>query len=220
MWARSDRAAATLLAMSVQQRPPFLDQVERALRRGGWPDRPRQRGRATRDPPETLAVMHIMTVCLGNICRSPAAEAVLLRKLEEAGVADVTVTSAGTADYHVGDRPHQHSVAEGEDRGYVFESVGIQFAVDHFDEADLILAMDSANEADILALARTPRDRAKVVRLGAFASSTDGGVLDVPDPWGQPREAYVRMYDQIEDAVDGLVAAIQDGTVHEVVAVR
>ncbi|SOC55894.1 protein-tyrosine phosphatase [Ornithinimicrobium cerasi] len=159
-----------------------------------------------------------MTVCLGNICRSPAAEAVLVRELEEAGLSDVTVTSAGTADYHVGSRPHHHSVAEGEGRGYAFGSVGAQFVADHFEEADLVLAMDSANEADLLALARTPGDAVKVVRLGAFASGTDGGVLDVPDPWGLPREAYARMYDQIEDAVQGLVRAIQDGTVREVVA--
>lgn len=164
--------------------------------------------------------MHIMTVCLGNICRSPAAEAVLIRKLEEAALTDVTVTSAGTADYHVGSQPHHLSVAEGEGRGYVFGSVALQFAADHFDEADLILAMDSSNEADILALARTPQDAAKVVRLGAFASGTDDEVLDVPDPWGMPRDAYVRMYDQIEDAVDGLVRAIQDGTVEQVLAAR
>ena len=50
--------------------------------------------------------MRIMTVCLGNICRSPAAEAVLNRKLAEAGLDDVEVTSAGTSDEHVGARPH------------------------------------------------------------------------------------------------------------------
>lgn len=164
--------------------------------------------------------MRIMTVCLGNICRSPAAEAVLLRTLEAAGLTDVTVTSAGTADYHVGKGPHELSVAEGEGRGYAFGSVALQFGVDHFDEADLILAMDSANEADILALARTPEDRAKVVRLGAFASGTDAGVLDVPDPWGLPRQAYVSMYDQIENAADGLVRAIQDGTLAQVLEAR
>ena len=161
-----------------------------------------------------------MTVCLGNICRSPAAEAVLLRRLEEAGLTDVTVTSAGTADYHVGSRPHHLSVAEGEGRGYAFSSVALQFVADHFDEVDLVLVMDSSNEADVLALARTPQDAAKVVRLGAFAAGASGGVQDVPDPWGQPREAYARMYDQIEDAVDGLVRAIQDGTVEQVVAAR
>ena len=56
--------------------------------------------------------------------------------------------------------------------------------------------------------------------LGAFATDPDAGALDVPDPWGQPREAYVAMYDQIEDAVEGLVRAIQEGTVHDVVTGR
>ena len=167
--------------------------------------------------------MRILTVCLGNICRSPAAEAVLTRKLEEAGLTEVEVLSAGTADYHLGKPPHHESQAEGELRGYSFTSTAAQFAVEHFDDVDLILAMDSANEEDILALARTPQDEAKVVRLGAFASDVaqaGGSVRDVPDPWGLPREAYVSMYDQIEDAVDGLVAAIQDGTVGEVVAAQ
>lgn len=162
--------------------------------------------------------MRIMTVCLGNICRSPAAESVLVHRLERAGLDNVTVSSAGTADYHIGRPPHEHSVAEGESRGYSFTSRAAQFAADHFAEADLILALDSPNEADILALAQRPEDEAKVVRLGAFASDVGEGVRDIPDPWGLPREAYERMYYQIEDAVDGLVAAIQDGTVQEVVA--
>lgn len=164
--------------------------------------------------------MHIMTVCLGNICRSPAAEAVLVRKLEDAGIDDVTVTSAGTADYHIGSRPHRESIREGEVRGYAFTSVAQQFAADHFTEADVILAMDAANEADILALARGPEDQAKVIRLGAFASDLSDGVLDVPDPWGLPRHAYVSMYDQIEDAVEGLIGAIEDGSLLALVEER
>lgn len=164
--------------------------------------------------------MRIMTVCLGNICRSPAAEAVLVRKLEEAGLDDVTVTSTGTADYHLGSRPHHLSMEEGEARGYTFGSVAAQFTADRFDDVDLVLAMDSSNEEDVLALARTPQDRAKVVRLGAFAPDARAGVRDVPDPWGLPRDAYERMYDQIEEAVDGLVRAIQDGTVEDVIAAQ
>ena len=164
--------------------------------------------------------MHIMTVCLGNICRSPAAESVLIRKLADAGLSEVQVSSTGTADYHVGTGPHEHSVAEGQTRGYAFTSVAAQFAAEHVEEADLILAMDASNEDNILALARGPQDAAKVVRLGAFASDASDGVRDIPDPWGLPREAYTRMYDQIEDAVDGLVTAIQNGRVGEVVAVQ
>ena len=164
--------------------------------------------------------MRIITVCLGNICRSPAAEAVLVRKLEEAGLDDVEVRSAGTADYHLGSRPHPESRAEGEARGYSFTTTAAQLAAEDLDDADLVLVMDSSNEEDVLALAGTPEVQAKVVRLGAFASDAADGVRDVPDPWGLPRQAYVSMYDQIEDAVDGLVAAIQDGTVGEVVATQ
>lgn len=162
--------------------------------------------------------MRIMTVCLGNICRSPAAEAVLVHALAEAGLDHVEVTSAGTADYHVGKPPHELSVAEGVRRGYAFTTRAAQFDAEHFDRADLILAMDSANEADILGLARSAEDRAKVVRLGAFASDVADGLRDVPDPWGLPEAAYVAMYDQIEDAVDGLVRTLREDGLEDVLA--
>lgn len=162
--------------------------------------------------------MHIITVCLGNICRSPAAEAVLTRKLAEAGLDDVTVTSAGTADYHIGLPAFHESVAEGERRGYSFHSVAQQFSADHFADADLILPMDSMNEANVLRLAASADDAAKVVRMGAFSAAAGAEVPDVPDPWGKPREAYVRMYDQIEDAADGLIAAITTGEVANIAA--
>lgn len=164
--------------------------------------------------------MRILTVCLGNICRSPAAEAILLHRIEQAGLVDVEVRSAGTADYHVGEQPHRESIAEGERRGYAFGTRAAQFEAEDFDDADLVVAMDASNEADLVALARTPQDEAKIVRLGAFASGAADGVLDVPDPWGQPASAYASMYDQLEDAVDGLVAAIKDGTVGEVAAAQ
>ncbi|WP_298889466.1 low molecular weight protein-tyrosine-phosphatase [uncultured Serinicoccus sp.] len=164
--------------------------------------------------------MHIMTVCLGNVCRSPAAEAVLVRALDEAGIEGVSVSSAGTADYHVGERPNPASSAEGERRGYAFTTRGAQFGADDFDRADLVLAMDSSNEEDLLALARTPEEAARVVRLGAFAPDAGGGVRDVPDPWGRSREAFVAMYDQVEEAVAGLVAALREGRLEEVLTTQ
>lgn len=141
----------------------------------------------------------------------------LIRKLAEAGLDGVSVRSAGTADYHIGSRPHHESIDEGELRGYEFRSVAAQFTVDDFDAADLILVMDGSNEAHVLALARDAEDEAKVVRMGAFASDAAEVVKDVPDPWGHPREAYVAMYDQLEEAIDGLVAAIAEGRVQDVV---
>lgn len=159
-----------------------------------------------------------MTVCLGNICRSPAAEAVLVHRLERAGLDHITVSSAGTADYHVGSAPHELSRAEGEDRGYLFETVGAQFTAADFETADLILVMDESNGEDVRAVARTAGERARVVPLGAFApDAADTGARAVPDPYGHPRKAFVAMYDQIEEAVDGLVSALQDGTVEQIV---
>lgn len=160
--------------------------------------------------------MHIMTVCLGNICRSPAAEAVLVKRLAEAGLDHVRVSSAGTADYHVGERPHPTSQAEGERRGYAFPTRAAQLEPADLQGADLVVVMDGANEQDVLALARRPEDARKVVRLGAFAPDAADGVRDVPDPWGRTEVAYVEMYDQIEEAVEALVTAIADGTLGQI----
>ena len=168
--------------------------------------------------------MRIMTVCLGNICRSPAAEAVLRRRLADAGLADdvtvtsagladdVTVTSAGTADDHVGERPHELTLSVGEELGYDFPTVGAQFSAQDLEGADLVLVMDRMNLEDARRLAATDAQRAKVRMMGEFASDVDtAGVREVPDPWGQPRERFEEMYRQIEDAADGVVAAIRDG---------
>ena len=158
--------------------------------------------------------MRIMTVCLGNICRSPAAEAVLRHKLAEAGLDDVEVTSAGTADYHVGERPHELTRAVGEDLGYTFTTRGAQFRPEDLDEQDLILVMDESNLADVHALTDDPDVRAKVRLFGEFASDVDtAGVREVPDPWGNPRPVFEEMYRQIEDAADSVVEAVRAGRV-------
>ena len=154
--------------------------------------------------------MRIMTVCLGNICRSPAAEAVLNRKLAEAGLDDVEVTSAGTSDEHVGARPHHLTREVGGELGYEFPTVGVQLSADLVDDADLILVMDEANLADARRLATTDEQRDRIHLMGEFASDADSaGVREVPDPYGYPRPQFEEMYRQIEDAADGVVAAIR-----------
>lgn len=157
--------------------------------------------------------MRIITVCLGNICRSPAAEAVLKHALERAGLTSrVTVRSAGTADYHVGEGPYPLTLEVGRKRGYSFDSVGAQLTVADLEEADLILVMDESNYEDVVALTDDEDLQDKVHLLGEFASSVDTqGVLEVPDPWQRPKHVFVDMYEQIEDCVEGVVAAIKAG---------
>lgn len=160
--------------------------------------------------------MKILTVCLGNICRSPAAESVLIHELSKAGI-DAEVRSAGTADYHIGKDAHHLTRKVGTERGYEFVSVADQITAQHIDEVDLVLAMDDSNLENILALTHNGDQRAKIVRFGAFGSTVEAdGIANVPDPYGYPEDAFIAMYDQIEDAARGLVQAVQENSLETV----
>ncbi|HEY4535677.1 MAG TPA: low molecular weight protein-tyrosine-phosphatase [Enteractinococcus sp.] len=160
--------------------------------------------------------MKILTVCLGNICRSPAAESVLNHEFAKAGI-QAEVRSAGTADYHIGKDAHHLTRKVGTQRGYEFTSVADQITAQHIDEVDLVLAMDDSNLENILALTHNGDQRSKIVRFGAFGSTVDAdGIANVPDPYGHPEEAFVAMYDQIEDAARGLVKTIQEDSLQRV----
>ena len=143
----------------------------------------------------------IALVCLGNICRSPAAAAVFAELAADAGLA-VTVDSAGTSNYHVGDQAHEHTLAEARRRGISIEHRARQFTAADFDRFDLVVAMDQANLRDLRRLAPDDEARQKVVLLGAFAGNE---APEVPDPWGRPPRAYVEMFDLLERAGQGLV---------------
>jgi protein-tyrosine phosphatase len=146
--------------------------------------------------------VRILTVCLGNICRSPAAAAVIRAWAESQGV-DVEVDSAGTASYHVGEPPHPQSVAAGSRRRYVVTGSGRQLTADDFRTFDLIVTMDGVNLRAVHRLA-PPDGVAEVVPLRTFDPDAAGD-LDVPDPWGEPDAAYDHMYDLIERSVPGLI---------------
>jgi protein-tyrosine phosphatase len=150
--------------------------------------------------------VRVCFVCLGNICRSPAAAAVFARKAAAAGLA-VTVESAGTSRYHLGEPAHPNTLAEATRRGIVIDHRARQFTAVDFDRFDLVVAMDEANRRDLLDLAPDDEARQKIVLLRSFAA--DGsGAAGVPDPWGLPASAYVGMFDVIEPACDGLVAHV------------
>ena len=125
--------------------------------------------------------IRVLMVCLGNICRSPTAEAMLRRKLHEAGLdGRVEVDSAGTADYHVDSPPDRRAVAHGERRGLRMQQLrGRQVERADFDRFDFILAMDEDNLANLQRV-RPAGSRAKVALLMSFAPGA--GAREVPDP--------------------------------------
>jgi len=157
-----------------------------------------------------LGELRILVVCLGNICRSPMAHGVLVRKLERAGLADrVHVDSAGTGDYHIGKGPDARARMAAASRGYdISQQRARQVEPVDFHLYDLVLAADKVNLSDLLALAAGPGERDKVRLLLAYGSR---GRDEVPDPYEGDWADFELALDLIENAVDGLVAAIVRG---------
>jgi len=156
-------------------------------------------------------------VCLGNICRSPMAAAILENKSRKSHSSAILVTSSGTSNYHIGDGPHRLSKKTWESSGYQYEHVAKQFNPASFSNQDLILTMDLSNRAMVLTAARSESDREKVFLLRQFDPtlshidplSREATDLQVPDPWGEEIEAYQEVLSMIERAVDGLLNKIR-----------
>jgi len=146
----------------------------------------------------------ICFVCLGNVCRSPAAAAVVRDLAADAQVA-VTVESAGTSGYHLGEPAHAHTMAEARRRGVTIEHRARQFTAADFDRFDLVVAMDRSNERDLRRLAPDDVATAKIALLGSFGADDP---YDVPDPWGRDAAAYQEMFDLLQRAGRDLVAHV------------
>jgi len=152
-------------------------------------------------------------VCSGNICRSPTAETVFRRQLADAGLADeVSVDSAGLGEWHVGEAADRRSVAELRARGYpAWEHTARQFRTADFADRDLVVALDAGHERELLALAPTHADRAKVRMLRSYdrAAATDPAGLDVPDPYYGGDQGFAHVLDLVEAACHGLLTEVR-----------
>jgi len=143
----------------------------------------------------------IAVVCLGNICRSPMAAAVLRSKVAAAGLAgEVEVSSAGTGDWHVGATADRRARAALIARGYPDQHRARQFTARDFADVDLVLAMDSANLRTLRRIA--PAGDVEKIRL--FDDP-----VEVPDPYYGHRSDFESVLGQIEAAADRLVAELR-----------
>ena len=151
---------------------------------------------------------HILFICLGNICRSPAAEEVMRVKLAEAGMAhQYVVDSAGMIDYHEGELPdsrmRQHAAA----RGYRLTHRSRPVCVDDFDHFDLVVAMDHDNLHRLERFAQCEgKAWRKVVLLSDYLRRHQSAT--VPDPYYGGPEAFELALDLIEDGCEGLCEAL------------
>jgi len=146
----------------------------------------------------------VLFVCLGNICRSPMAAAVMRSRLAEAGIAaQVTVDSAATHTYRIASQAHPETRRLAEARGYCLNDHRARLVMPgDFSRFDLILAMDRMNLRALSALAPAGFEE-RLRLLMDFAPYV--GVQEVPDPYGGPPEGFVRTLDLIEAGVNGLL---------------
>ena len=151
----------------------------------------------------------VLFVCLGNICRSPTAEAVFRERVIAAGLEEqIRIDSAGTGDWHIGRAPDPRTREAAARRGYQMDALRArQVSPQDFYEFDVVLAMDNANLSDLQAM--QPAD--VTVTLGRFLDYASGAaVSEVPDPYYGGEDGFDRVLDLIEGGADGLLDALRE----------
>jgi protein-tyrosine phosphatase len=155
--------------------------------------------------------VHLLFVCLGNICRSPTAEGVMRTLVREAGLEQrIELDSAGTGGWHVGESPDARATEAARRRGIALEGAARKVGPRDFEEFDLILAMDANNLRDLQRIAPDERAREKV-RLLREWDPTAGEDLDVPDPYYGGPGGFDRVLDLVQAACAALLEQLREG---------
>lgn len=150
----------------------------------------------------------ILFVCLGNICRSPAAEGVMQHLVASKGLAaDFFIDSAGTAAYHTGEQADPRMRKHSEERGYTLGSIARKVRTADFETFDYIVAMDNSNYDRLYQLAPSDEARKKLYRMVDFAPNCR--YKEVPDPYYGGADGFELVLDILENATKGLLADIQ-----------
>lgn len=149
----------------------------------------------------------VLFVCLGNICRSPAAEGIFKKMVEENNLSNrIIADSAGTSGYHNGELPDPRMRSHGAKRGYKFNSLSRKFMISDFDDFDIILAMDDNNYHNILNMATDIESQNKVFRMADFLSNHLND--HIPDPYYSGADGFELVLDLLEDGCASLLTKI------------
>ncbi|HRH35894.1 MAG TPA: low molecular weight protein-tyrosine-phosphatase [Catalimonadaceae bacterium] len=140
-------------------------------------------------------ISKILFVCLGNICRSPLAEAIFKKQLEERNLSEkYQADSCGTSGLHVGERPDARTIRNARHHGLEIDHTGRQLSVSDLSSFDLILTMDRSNHQFVLDMARPVfGSRAEIKMIRSFDPEALGA-MDVPDPWYGKEEGFEEIY--------------------------
>ncbi len=154
--------------------------------------------------------VRVCFVCLGNICRSPTAEAAMRWLLEEEQLtALIEIDSAGTGDWHVGSPPDGRARTAGKRKGIELTGRARRVATTDFDYFDYLIAMDGSNLSDLRRLAPDEASKAKVELFRNYDPNSPRDA-DVPDPYYGEGDGFERVLDICEAACRGLLQHIRE----------
>jgi len=158
---------------------------------------------------EKTKKLSLLFVCLGNICRSPAADGIMHKRVEDEGLSDrITIDSAGTYGGHAGGLPDARMRQHAMRRGYELTHRARRVESSDFDRFDMILAMDDSNYDDLMRLAPDVASQKKIVRMVSFCTTTHWD--HVPDPYYEGASGFEKVLDILEDACNGLLTEIKN----------
>ncbi|MDG1358211.1 MAG: low molecular weight phosphotyrosine protein phosphatase [Akkermansiaceae bacterium] len=148
----------------------------------------------------------VLFVCLGNICRSPAAENIFRHQVKEANLDNfIHIDSAGTHDYHPGKSPDSRMSKTLNDRAIPSNGAARQFKKSDYSKFDLIVTMDNENHAGVRSLASTNADTEKVIMFTHFCEHPDHQIAEVPDPYYGEDDGFELVANILEDGCQQLL---------------
>ena len=161
-------------------------------------------------PPISATPVKVLFVCLGNICRSPAAEGVFRHLVEQKGLEHhYVIDSAGTYGGHAGDLPDQRMRVHAIRRGYNLTHRSRRITSGEIEDWDVIVAMDKNNIYALQSLCATVKETRKIVPMAAFLRCHPHNDY-VPDPYYEGSQGFELVLDLLEDACEGLLDYIEN----------
>jgi protein-tyrosine phosphatase len=152
----------------------------------------------------------ILFVCMGNICRSPAAEAIMNKTIRDKKLSDlIEVDSAGTIDYHIGEAADARMKRSAAKKGYKIDSIARQFSMERdFRNFDYIVTMDDENFEDIASMDFQKIYSDKIFRMVDFCDKCKTN--EIPDPYYSGFSGFGHVIELLEDATSGLLNKVMD----------